>query len=241
MMPILLIPGNMCDAKLWEPVAERLAAAGHEVHHAVRLEQDTIGGMAEATRAQLSAPSVVIGFSMGAIVAAEMARRAPAVIAALGLVAFNASADLPERAAVRPRQQKAVRDGRLRNIVADELKPNYLASANRGDAVLLDQVMEMAFALGPDCFMSQSEALRLRGDLRPALARFDMPVMLTCGSEDRLCPPEWHRTWAAMIGHKARFVEIDGAGHLVPLEQPQALADALLGWLAEERMCQTTS
>jgi pimeloyl-ACP methyl ester carboxylesterase len=28
MPPILLIPGNMCDERLWQPVAERLAAAG---------------------------------------------------------------------------------------------------------------------------------------------------------------------------------------------------------------------
>jgi pimeloyl-ACP methyl ester carboxylesterase len=241
MPPILLIPGNMCDARLWEPLAEQLGAAGHEVHHAPLLDQDTIGRMAEAILEDMNAPAIAVGFSMGAIVAAEMARRAPSRVAALALVAFNASADLPERAAVRPRQQEAVRKGQLRDLVADELKPNYLADANRGDPILLDRVMQMAVALGPDAFVAQSEALRLRHDLRPVLAQFDMPVLLACGSEDRLCPPEWHRRWAAMIGSNARFVEIAGAGHLLPLEQPQILAEALLGWLAEETSCQSAS
>jgi pimeloyl-ACP methyl ester carboxylesterase len=241
MTAVLLIPGNMCDERLWHPVAGQLAAAGHTVRHAPRLDQSTIGAMADAVLSVVEEPVTAIGFSMGAIVAAEMARRAPSRIAALGLVAFNASADLPERAAVRPRQQQDVRAGRLAEIVADELKPNYLAAANRGDAAMLQTVMEMALALGPDAFVAQSEALRLRDDLRPGLPALAMPVLLACGSEDRLCPPEWHRRWAEMIGPNARFSEIHGAGHLLPLERPHALAEALLGWLAEETSCPTRS
>jgi pimeloyl-ACP methyl ester carboxylesterase len=178
---------------------------------------------------------------MGAIVAAEVARRAPGKVAALSLVAFNASADLIERAAVRPRQQQAVRGGQLEAIVARELKPNYLAEANRGNTKLLRTVMAMARTLGPDVFVAQSEALRLREDLRPSLSALEMPVLLACGSEDRLCPREWHRRWAAMIGVNAWVAEIPGAGHLVPLEQPNTLSAALIGWLAEEAQCQTVS
>ena len=241
MPPLLLLPGNMCDERLWRPASERMAEAGYKVEHAPPLVQDSIGAMAQKVLAATDGPLVAIGFSMGAIVAAEMARRSPERITALGLVAFNASADLPERAAVRPRQQDDVRAGKLMQVVAEELKPNYLADAKRSDADLLDTVMEMALSLGPDTFVAQSEALRLRDDLRPALPNLAMPVMLACGDEDRLCPPDWHLRWAQMIGAKAQFTEIAGAGHLVPLEQPDALADALIGWLAKEPKCPTES
>ena len=241
MPPVLLIPGNMCDDRLWEPVAQVLHAAGHSVLHAPLLNQHTISAMADATASSLDGPVIAIGFSMGAIVAAEMARRWPLGVVGLGLIAFNASADLPDRAAVRPSQQNAARDGRLEAIVTNELKPNYLAAENRGDAALLAAVMHMARALGPETFIAQSEALRRRDDLRPALPQLTMPVMLACGSEDRLCPADWHRTWCDMIGPNARFTEIPGAGHLLPLEQPQALADVLLAWLATECLCQAAS
>jgi pimeloyl-ACP methyl ester carboxylesterase len=231
----------MCDKRLWLPVAQRLTAAGHRVEHAPLLDQASIADMAEAAFSEASMPVVAVGFSMGAIIAAEMASRAPDQVAALALVAFNASADLPERAAARPRQQEVVRDGGLAAIVADELKPKYLADGNRGDAALLEAVMDMALALGPEVFIRQSEALRLRRDLRPELTGLRMPVMLACGTEDRLCPPEWHREWARMIGPNARCTQLDGAGHLLPLEQPQIVADALIGWLAEEALCQTVS
>ncbi|MEO6152758.1 MAG: alpha/beta hydrolase [Croceibacterium sp.] len=239
MPPILLIPGNMCDERLWQPVAERLAAEGHIVRFAPPLADKSISVMAAALALAIEGPVVAVGFSMGAIVATELATRTPERVAALGLIAFNASADLPERAAVRPRQQHDVLEGKLQAVVADELKPNYLADENRGDTGLLTTVMAMARALGPETFVAQSEALRLRRDLRPALADLGMPVLLACGSEDRLCPPEWHRNWGALIGPNARFFEVPGAGHLLPLEKPHALADALIGWLAEEVQCQT--
>lgn len=241
MPPVLFIPGNMCDERLWRPVAELVDEAGYDVRYSPRLDQPSIGAMAEAVGRGLDDPAVVVGFSMGAIVAAELARCMPELVKALGLVAFNASADLPERAAVRPRQQAAVRDGELETIVADELKPNYLARRNRDDAALLQTVMDMARALGSDAFVAQSEALRLRADLRPALGALAIPVLLASGSEDRLCPPEWHRHWANMIGANARVIEVSEAGHLLPLEQPQALADALVGWLSTEARCQTVS
>jgi pimeloyl-ACP methyl ester carboxylesterase len=190
--------------------------------------------MAEAVLETLDTPAVVVGFSMGAIVSVEIARRAPQLVRGLGLIGFNASADLPERSAARPRQQAQVRAGRLCGVVADELKPNYLAEANRGDVGLRDTVMRMALSLGVDAFVAQSEALRSRADLRPILPSLSMPVLLACGAEDRLCPPEWHRDWGASVAGGATVLEIAGAGHLLPLEQPQALADALLKWLEEE-------
>lgn len=237
----MLVPGNMCDGRLWEPVAKELEQAGYPVRHAPRLDQPTIEAMTQAVLDDIDEPVVVVGFSMGAIVAAELARIKPERITALGLVAFNASSDLPERAAVRPRQQGAVRMGHLEAIVADELKPNYLADQNKQDPHLLATVMEMARALGAEAFIAQSEALRLRRDLRPALREFSMPVLLACGSEDHLCPPQWHRQWADMIGDNARVVEVPGAGHLLPLEQPHALADALIGWLIKDVLWPTAS
>lgn len=241
MTPIVLIPGNMCDERLWRPVARLLREDGRTVIDAPRLDQDSVAAMADTVAEVLPGPCHIIGFSMGAIIACALAVAAPARVAGLGLIAFNASADLPERAAVRPGQQHRVRAGALETIVADELKPNYLADENKSDRALLDTVMEMARALGPEAFVAQSEALRLRGDLRPSLSGLSMPVLLCCGSEDRLCPPAWHRRWADMIGANATVIELAGAGHLVPLEQPDALARAILGWLPGRTLCLTRS
>ena len=230
-MTVLLLPGNMCDARLWSPLGAELDRRNIAWRVGDLSRQSSITAMAADMLAEQDGPLLPVGFSMGAIVALEMARQAPERLRALGLLALNASADLPERAQHRPRQQTDVRGGALERVVAEELKPNYLAAANRGDAALLALTMDMALALGADVFVRQSEALRTREDLRPVLSTLALPVLLACGAEDALCPPEWHRRWAEAIGPAAVLHQIAGAGHLLPIEQPRRLAAVLIPWL----------
>ncbi len=229
-VPLLLLPGNMCDARQWEPLQRDFDSAGWRSSVADLSCDDRISAMADRALDSIDGRIVPVGFSMGAIVALEMVRRAPQRIAALAMFALNATADLPERAAARPRQQHAVRAGRLAQVVGEELKPNYLAVANRGNSPLLALTMAMALDLGPDTFVRQSEALRTRADLRPVLPTIACSVFLACGAEDRLCPPQWHEDWRKAIGHGELEI-ISDAGHLLPLEQPERLGRALLGWL----------
>jgi pimeloyl-ACP methyl ester carboxylesterase len=222
----LLLPGNMCDARLW-PAAVRAALPG--AVDVALTGADRIDDLARAALAASDGPLVPVGFSLGGIVALAMARLAPARIAGLVLLDTNPAADLPERAAVRPRQQADVRAGRLEAVVVDELKPNYLAMANRGNAPMLTLLRDMALALGTDVFVAQSEALRTRPDQRDVLPTLDVPVFIACGAEDALCPVEWHAAMAATARRSALHI-VAGAGHMLPLEQPEALAALLDDW-----------
>lgn len=222
----ILIPGNMCDARLWtDAVRDTLPGAtdGNTMRDA------TIPAMAARALAAAEGALLPVGFSMGAIVALEMVRQAPERIAGLVLLDANASADLPERAIVRPRQQADVRAGGLEAVVVGELKPNYLARANRNDRALLDLLRTMALDLGPDVFVAQSEALRTRADLRAVLPTLDVPVLIACGAEDALCPPAWHETMAAGA-RRATLCVVADAGHMLPLEQPRRLARMIAEW-----------
>ena len=222
----LLLPGNMCDARLWS--AEVRAVLGDAVD-ADLTRDDTIAAMAARALASTEGPLIPIGFSMGAIVAVEMAVMAPDRIAGLVLIGYNATADLSERAAHRPLQQAEVRAGRLERILVEELKPNYLAAANRTDTTLLRLLHDMGMTLGRDVFIRQSEALRLRADRVAALAQITCPVLLMAGEEDALCPPAWHHRWLGLIPDATLIVA--PTGHMLPLEAPWALADALDAWL----------
>jgi pimeloyl-ACP methyl ester carboxylesterase len=235
----ILLPGNMCDARLWhggdEVIIRTLSDHGmRPVFDADLTQDDSIAAMAERALSATDGRLLPIGFSMGAIVAVEMAVQAPERIAGLVLAGYNATADLPERAAHRPIQQAEVRGGGLERVLVEELKPNYLARQNRGDDALLELLRDMGMRLGPDIFIRQSEALRLREDRRAALTALDVPVLYLCGEEDTLCPPAWHRNWADQT-RNARFEEITGAGHMLPLEAPAAFAEALNHWLTQNK------
>ena len=240
-MPLtpILLPGNMCDARLWrgggEANAKMMAERGLITAHDADLTQDdSIAEMAARALRTSDGPLLPIGFSMGAIVAVEMAVQAPERIAGLVLAGYNATADLPERAAHRPVQQAAVRAGELERVLVEELKPNYLAESNRNNMGLLALLRDMGMALGVDVFVRQSEALRLRADRQNALMALTVPVLYLCGAEDALCPPAWHRRWAVMTP-RARFVEVPGAGHMLPLETPSEFAAITAHWLSDHQ------
>jgi len=238
---ILLLPGNMCDARLWRGIAPALA--GWRVVTPQLTEDDSIAAMARRCLDQNPGHLIPIGFSMGGIVALALAAQAPGRIAALGLIDTNPASDLPERSAVRPRQQDDVRAGHLERIVVEELKPNYLAAANRPNVALRELLRDMAMSLGEEVFVRQSEALRTRPDHRHVLARLAVPTFIACGAEDSLCPPAWHQAMAATAHHGELHV-VPGAGHMLPLEQPEALDKLLSDWLARvqgELACPTIS
>lgn len=234
---VVLLPGNMCDLRIWRGhngmLVRVLGENGRQICDADLTRDSSITAMAERVLADSDGLLLPVGFSMGAIVALEMARLAPQRMAGLVLLSLNAGPDLPDRAARRPVQQAEVRNGGLERVLVEELKPNYLTDLNRTNAPLLGLLRDMGMRLGPDVFVQQSEALRLRSDNRTALQAFKGPIFLGCGIEDALCPPEWHERWAAMA-QDAELHVVAGAGHMLPLEATARLADLLEAWLMEK-------
>lgn len=229
MTTALLLSGNLCDDRLWLlAVRQALSDAGLAVAIPA-LTQPSIAAMAATALAAAPGRVLPIGFSMGAIVAAETARVAPTRLAGMVFIAANFTADLPERAAARPRHQARVRGGELPDIVERILLPSYFAAPRPELAAL---VRSMATDAGVDGFVAQSEALRLRSDLTGVLPGIAVPTLLIVGEMDRVTPPAIHRGWAAAIPG-ARLEIVAGAGHLLPLEAPETLAGLLAAWCAE--------
>jgi pimeloyl-ACP methyl ester carboxylesterase len=222
----------MCDARLWQGgdgvIVKAIQEHGLTVYNADFGLDNTIEAMAARVLAQVETDIMPIGFSMGGIVALEMIRQAHSRIKALGLIDTTSRADT--RGPERLRQQDDVRQGGLERVVIDELKPNYLAPCHRGDPAMMALLRDMAMELGPDAFIAQSEALRLRADLTPLLSSLAMPTLLACGVHDTLCPPSLHRDMANQIDG-SQFHVVGDAGHILPLEQPAILAGLISQFL----------
>ena len=219
----------MCDHRLWRDLSK---ISPYPNTYASITQFDCIEVLAQDVLARVAGPIIPIGFSMGAIVALMMARLAPERVIAMVLSSTNCTSDLPERAVARLSQQAQVRDGQLSAIVRDELKPHYLSPATqrakRQD--ILDLTFKMGMDLGPDVFLRQSEALRTRPALCEVISDFKGHVLVLAGADDTLCPPVWHAAMAAR-NRRADYVEIQEAGHLLPLEQPSAFTQTISDWL----------
>ena len=228
--PLLLLPGMMCDGRLWR---HQIRALDDRVTTLVGdiTRGDRVVDIAANVLASAPARFALAGLSMGGIVALEMWRQAPERIERLALLDTNYLADPPQRRALRERQLQAVKSGALFEVLRDELKPNYLAAVHRDNSELLAEVLAMGMDLGAAVFVSQSLALRDRPESESTLATITCPTLLLCGDEDTLCPVDIHRAMAAEIPD-AELVVVTHCGHLSTLEQPDAVTHALARWLA---------
>ncbi|MCL3882284.1 alpha/beta hydrolase [Marivita sp. GX14005] len=228
--PIVLLPGMMCDARLFEPQIRALSAT-HPVMVAPITQGQRIEEIASGLLDALPQKFALAGLSMGGIVAMELLRRAPDRVTRIALMDTNCLAETPQMAANREPQIIKVKAGKLAEVMRDELKPNYLAPGPQRPSVL-QTVMEMAQTLGPEVFVRQSRALQRRRDQQPTLRKIRQPALVLCGAHDALCPVKRHVFMAELIPH-ARLAVIDDAGHLPTLETPDAVSDALREWLEQ--------
>lgn len=227
-LPLVLLPGMMCDARLFGP---QIAALSGRVP--IHLAPVTAHNSVEALAADIleNAPPrfALAGLSMGGIVAMEVVRQAPDRVRRLGLLDTNPRAELDQVKQGREPQIERVRAGGLREVMRDELKPNYLADGPNRQEVL-DLCMEMAVDLGPDVFERQSRALQARPDQQDTLKSVQVPTLILMGEDDRLCPRDRHELMHDLVDGSV-FEIVQGAGHLPTLEQPGAVTRAFQRWL----------
>ncbi len=224
--PLVLLPGSLCDARLFAPLLERLPGVDARV---VPLEgADIVPALAAALLEWLPPRFALLGFSLGGIVALEIVAQAPERVARLALLDTTPRPDPPANHAARRaavEQAAAMGIGRL---VAEMLCPLYFADGVPVDCIAL--AVAMAEDLGLDVMRRQTELNIHRADSRPRLGAIAVPTLVLCGAEDRLCTPDTHRAMAAAIPG-ATLVIVPGAGHFPLLELPDVTAGAVSGWL----------
>jgi pimeloyl-ACP methyl ester carboxylesterase len=223
----IFIPGLLCTEYLFHH--QRDAMPGSAVFADTR-QHDTMTAMAEAALAQAPGQLIPIGLSMGGYVALEMARLAPSRISAMALLSTSCRQDNAAQRAYRKQAIKlAGQDGFrgvTRHFLGKCLSPTALA-----DAALVDGVLVMAADIGRGVFVQQQKAILGRRDQRDVLAGFSAPLLIICGTDDKLTPPPLSAEMAALAPH-ADMRLLPDVGHLSTLEAPDACRTALLDLLA---------
>ena len=231
--PLLLFPGLLCDARLWRDQVAALSAAAPCIV-ADCTQDDTLDGMAEralaAVDTMFSGRFAVAGLSMGGYAALALMRRAPERVSAFCLMDTSARPDTPEQARRRRGLMALVaRGGRFKGVTP-RLLPQLLHPDRLGDEALCEEVMAMADRIGPAAFLRQQAAIVARPDSRPDLPRIAVPTLVAVGAGDQLTPPEHAAEIAGLVPGAALHV-VEGAGHLLPMERPDAATGLMRPWL----------
>jgi pimeloyl-ACP methyl ester carboxylesterase len=167
---------------------------------------------------------------MGGYILFEIWRRAPERVGALILCDTKAEADSPEARAGREASIELVRGGRRAELTRGML-PRLLARSSRSGPEPVGLVTEMMQDASEAGIIAALEALRDRPDARPTLETIRVPTLILVGAEDEMTPPSLARAMGAAIPG-SEVVEIPHAGHLAPLENPEAINQAVQSFLA---------
>lgn len=234
---LILLPGLMCDDDVWTPLYPHLPAdtptwvPDYGMANSLTAMAALVLQQAPVERFALA------GHSMGGRVALEVARLAPQRVSHLALLDTGY---LPRPANDTGAQEAAKRHALLEiaraqgvRAMAQTWVQGMVHPARLQDAALIESIVAMFARKSADVFAAQIEALLARPDATDVLRALTMPTLLQCGAQDAWSPPAQHEAMRTLTPHAVLDVIAD-AGHMAPMERPEAVAASLSRWLQAE-------
>lgn len=226
--PLVLIPGLMADARMFLPQMVRLGA-DRAMMVVLPTTGETVEQMSEAILPALPPKFALLGHGLGGDIALDLIRRAPDRVTRVILLATDPLPEPPASAAAREARIVAARSGRLAQAMREEIPPAALADTE-WRAEILALVQDMALGLGEGVFLRQSRALQRRPDQQKTMRRVKLPALVIAGQADTLVTMRRSDFTAGLMPF-GKLQVIEGAGHLASLEQPEAVSEAIAGFL----------
>jgi len=227
---VILVPGLLCDADVWTHQIAALSPP-HEDIVPDLTRHDSLQGMAAHILDSAPERFSIIGHSMGGRVTLEVFRLAPERVARIGLLDTGVHPAPPEELSKR-QAMLDISAGQGMTALADAwLPPMVRPGLLDTDPALRTTLYAMVERMTPAIHRQQITALINRPDAAPLLSQITCPALVGVGELDQWSPPEQHVPIAeAMAG--AAMVVFEGAGHMAPMEAPDAVNAALLEWMA---------
>jgi pimeloyl-ACP methyl ester carboxylesterase len=176
------------------------------------------------------ADCVLVGHSIGGMVAQTFVARHPGRVRALVLSATSPAFGNPDgdfqRDFIASRLGPLARGATMATLAADFV-PGLVGRA--APPAALEAARATMARVPPETYRAAMEAL-VRFDARASLPSIACPTLLLAGEDDSSAPPRVMERMAAKIAG-AEFICIPGMGHLGNLEQPEAFNAAIARFL----------
>ena len=230
---LMLLPGLLCDARVWRD-QQAVLAERYDCRVPDWREQGSITAMAAQVLAEApGGPFALAGHSMGGRVALEVLRMAPHRVLRLGLLDTGVDPRPPgdagaaEEAGRMALVELARREG-LRAMGRQWARG--MVHPSRLGTPLFEEILDMIERRSQAAYEAQIRALLARPDARAVLAGARCPVLLLCGRQDQWSPLARHEQMHS-LAPQSRLVVVEDSGHMTTMEQPRAVTAALLEWL----------
>jgi len=247
MVPVVLLHGFPFDGSMWRDQAAFLRSpegGGHAVftpdlpgfgpepqETAFSPEDATIEAFAGSVHRlidSIGGRAVVGGFSMGGYILLALLRQFPGDVAAAIFLDTRPDADSAEARANRLASIEDVSKNGSAAFV-ESMLPRLLGPSAQPAAK--DRTRKIMQRQSVPAIIAAQRAMSIRRDQGDLLSQIPVPVQIIVGAQDAITPPSVALAMQSRIPH-AMLVQIAGAGHMSPIEQPAAVNTALRSFLA---------
>jgi pimeloyl-ACP methyl ester carboxylesterase len=241
--PILFVHGFPLCGEMWLETARRLGDGWRSIipdlrghGHSDATPAVTITQFADDLVAVLDAvgephPVVLVGLSMGGVIAFEFFRRHRDRLRALVLADCRASPETRDGSVRRETLARAALKEGSQTAADAMIETVFAPTASPGLRQYWHGVMAGTCPLG---VAAASRALAARQDSSATLSKIDCPTLVVVGQADAITPVDLMRDMHKAIP-ASQFVVIPDAGHVPPVEQPEWFADVLRRFLERLR------
>jgi 3-oxoadipate enol-lactonase len=241
MLPIVLIHGFPFDSGMWREQAAFLRGKGYAVATpdlpglggtaALPREKTSIeafAGVVHQEIAKVGGKAIVGGLSMGGYVLLALLRDYPESVAAAMLIDTRPDADSAEARANRLKSIEEIEKNGPAKVVEGMMGK---ALGRRPTEAVKAEVRGMMERQKGEGMANALWAMSKRRDQTDLLPELRLPVLIVVGAEDGITPPSVALNMQSHMPH-AVVVQIVGAGHVSPVEQPGAVNQAIEIFLA---------
>lgn len=225
---LVLLPDMMCDDRIFSPQIRALAP-NRAITVAPLTHGDRVEDIAKWLLDQLPQHFALAGLGFGGTVAMEVFKRAYDRVARLCLISTSPLPEPPAFAVTREPMIVGALAGRLPEVLRENMPSDCLAPG-AARVEITNLLQDMGSDLGPEVFVAQSRAMQRRPDQQGTLRKCTVPTRIIFGAHDPLTPPQRQEFMSRLLPDAA-LTQIEDAGHLPTLEQPEQTTRALQDWL----------
>lgn len=217
--PVIAIPGMNCSPALWSTCN----FPENTVHFVPA--QPSMNKLVKELDKEIQSPTILVGLSLGGIIAMRFARRFPEKVRGILLMATNSLAPTPQQLDGWKISVQEVEDGLTPTKYQESISEKLVASDINDQEKFQRLAVEIAEPISAEVLKNQLLAQITRTDELGYLPKLRVPVEVLCGSNDAICPVRRHEEIHEAVPDSNLEI-IPGAGHLLSLTHPKHVDEA---------------